>query len=55
MIAAPYTVWVAPVGTAFPLPSEAPGVSWTKVGTIWAAVDAQRQQTRPRVRAFRVR
>lgn len=33
VIAAPYTVWVAPVGTAFPLPSEAPGVSWTKVGT----------------------
>lgn len=33
IIAAPMTLWIAPVGTAFPLISAAPGVGWIKVGT----------------------
>lgn len=33
VIAAPYTVWVAPVGTAFPLLGAEPGVGWRKVGS----------------------
>lgn len=33
IIGAPLTLWVAPVGTAFPTVAAAPGVGWTKVGT----------------------
>jgi len=33
IIAAPFTLWLAPVATAFPLLSAAPGAGWTKVGT----------------------
>jgi len=33
LIAAPFTVWLAPVGTAFPLIDAAPGASWAKIGT----------------------
>ncbi len=33
VIAAPFTLYVADVGTAFPLLLAAPGGSWTKVGT----------------------
>jgi hypothetical protein len=33
VIAAPYTLWHAPVGTAFPLIDVAPAVAWVKVGT----------------------
>lgn len=33
IIGAPLTLWVAPVGTAFPLIGAAPAVAWTKVGT----------------------
>jgi hypothetical protein len=33
IIAAPYTVWTAPVGTAFPTVIVDPSASWTKVGT----------------------
>jgi hypothetical protein len=33
VIAAPYKVYVAPVGTAFPAIDAAPGVSWTLVGS----------------------
>jgi hypothetical protein len=33
IVAAPLTVWVAPVGTAFPVISVAPGGSWFKLGT----------------------
>lgn len=33
IIASPFTVYRAPVGTAFPDVDEAPGVSWTKIGT----------------------
>lgn len=33
VIAAPFTMWLAPVATAFPLIDAAPGGSWTKVGT----------------------
>lgn len=33
IIAAPFTVWRAPVGTAFPVVDAAPSGSWTKVGT----------------------
>ncbi|MFA6219591.1 MAG: hypothetical protein WC692_07400 [Erythrobacter sp.] len=33
IIGAPLTLWVAPIGTAFPLISAAPGAGWTKVGT----------------------
>lgn len=33
VIAAPYTLYVAPVGTAFPLIDANPAVAWVKVGT----------------------
>lgn len=33
IIGAPLTLWVAPLGTAFPTIADAPGVGWTKVGT----------------------
>lgn len=33
VIAAPYTVYAAPVGTAFPLIDAVPAVAWVKVGT----------------------
>jgi hypothetical protein len=33
VIAAPFTAWVAEVGTAFPLIDAAPSGSWSKVGT----------------------
>lgn len=33
IITAPYTLYVAPVGTAFPLINAAPSGSWKKVGT----------------------
>lgn len=33
IIGAPFTLWVAPVGTAFPLISAAPAVDWKMVGT----------------------
>jgi hypothetical protein len=33
IIGAPLTLWVAPVGTEFPLISAAPGAGWTKIGT----------------------
>lgn len=33
IIAAPFTLYVAPTGTAFPAIDAAPGVAWTKVGT----------------------
>lgn len=33
IIATPFTAYRAPVGTAFPDPDEAPGGSWTKIGT----------------------
>lgn len=33
VIAAPFTLYVAAVGTAFPAVDAAPGVGWTKVGT----------------------
>lgn len=33
VIAAPFTLWVAPVGTAFPLIDVTPAVAWIKVGT----------------------
>jgi hypothetical protein len=33
IIAQPFTLWVAAVGTAFPSLDDEPGVSWTKVGT----------------------
>lgn len=33
VIAAPFVVWIAPVGTAFPLIDAAPGAGWAKVGT----------------------
>lgn len=33
IIAAPFTVWYAAVGTTFPLVSAAPSGSWTKVGS----------------------
>lgn len=33
IIGAPLTLWVAPVGTAFPTIAAAPGAGWTKVGT----------------------
>jgi len=32
IIGAPLTLWVAPVGTAFPTIAAAPGAGWTKVG-----------------------
>lgn len=33
IIAAPYTLWIAPVGTAFPAIDATPAGAWTKVGT----------------------
>lgn len=33
IIAAPFTLWLAPLATAFPLLSAAPSGSWIKVGT----------------------
>lgn len=33
IIAAPFTLWLAPVGTAFPVIDAAPAGSWVKVGT----------------------
>lgn len=33
IIAVPLELWVAPVGTTFPLIDAAPGVGWTKLGT----------------------
>ena len=33
VVAQPFTLWVAPVGTAFPDVDTAPDGSWTKVGT----------------------
>lgn len=33
VIAGAYTLWLAPVGTAFPLVSAAPAVAWVRVGT----------------------
>ncbi len=33
IIAAPFTAWFAPVGTAFPLLGVAPAVDWIKIGT----------------------
>lgn len=33
VIGAPFTAWVAAVGTEFPDPDETPGVAWTKIGT----------------------
>lgn len=33
IIAAPFTVWRAPVGTAFPVVDANPSGSWTKIGT----------------------
>jgi len=33
VVAAPLTIWLAPVGTAFPEIDAAPGVGWEKLGT----------------------
>jgi hypothetical protein len=33
IVASPLTVWLAPVGTAFPDVSQAPAVAWVKLGT----------------------
>lgn len=33
IIGAPLTLWLAPVGTAFPLIDAAPAAGWTKIGT----------------------
>lgn len=33
IVAAPLTLWLAPIGTAFPLLTVAPAVAWVKVGT----------------------
>lgn len=33
IVAQPFTLWVAAVGSAFPSVDEAPGGSWTKIGT----------------------
>ena len=33
IIAAPYTLWLAAVGTSFPDPGEAPSASFTKIGS----------------------
>jgi len=33
IIASPYTIWIAPVDTAFPAVNAAPGSAWTKIGT----------------------
>lgn len=33
IIGAPLTLWVAPLGTAFPVINAAPAVAWTRIGT----------------------
>jgi len=33
IIGAPFTAWIAPVGTAFPAVDEEPGEDWIKIGT----------------------
>lgn len=33
ILAGPYTLWLAPVGTIFPILTAAPAVAWVKVGT----------------------
>lgn len=33
IVAQPFTLWVAAVGSTFPTIDETPGVSWTKIGT----------------------
>lgn len=33
IIGAPITLWVAPIGTAFPVINAAPAVAWTRIGT----------------------
>lgn len=33
IVAQPFTLWVAAVGSAFPTVDEDPGVAWTKIGT----------------------
>ncbi|MAM39350.1 MAG: hypothetical protein CL949_12825 [Erythrobacter sp.] len=33
IITAPYTIWTAPLGTAFPAVGEAPGADWALLGT----------------------
>lgn len=33
IVGAPLTLWLAPVGTAFPLVNAAPAVAWVKIGT----------------------
>lgn len=33
IIGAPLTIWLAPLGTAFPTISAAPGVGWTRLGS----------------------
>lgn len=33
IVAQPFTLWTAPVGTAFPTLDEEPGGGWTKIGT----------------------
>lgn len=33
IIAAPFTLWLAPVATPFPLPDDPPSGTWVKVGT----------------------
>lgn len=33
ILAGPYTLWLAPVGTAFPIVTAAPAVAWVRVGT----------------------
>ena len=33
IIGSPFTLWLAPVGTAFPLINAAPAVAWSKIGT----------------------
>lgn len=37
IIAAPFTAWWAPTGTAFPLIDAAPGAGWTKIGSSGAS------------------
>jgi hypothetical protein len=33
ILAGPYTLWLAPVGTVFPLITAVPAVAWVKIGT----------------------
>lgn len=57
IIGAPLTVWLAPIGTAFPLIDAAPAVGWAKLGTngdrnysndgVTAAHSKTYQQARP--------